>query len=107
VKKQWYDITSELGKLVKGGRVLIVDEVDDTRVTLEYCAKEVQKDSPAAICVAVVHNKKKEKKGTLPAGVQYLAGEEVSDMWNCYPWDAAAYGRSIYDHEELAKGCRN
>ena len=47
VRKQWYDIDSELGKLVKGGRVLIVDEVDDTRATLEYCVKEVQKDGPS------------------------------------------------------------
>ena len=106
VRKQWYDIDSELGKLVKGGRVLIVDEVDDTRATLEYCVKEVQKDGPSAICVAVVHNKAKPKKGALPDGVVYLAGEEVPNMWNCYPWDAAAYGRSIYEHEELAKGCR-
>jgi hypothetical protein len=26
-------------------------------------------------------------------------------MWNCYPWDAAAYGRDIFAHEELALQC--
>ena len=30
---QWFDEHSEPGKLVKGGNVLIVDEVDDTRPT--------------------------------------------------------------------------
>jgi len=31
VKTQWFDETSEEGKKVRGKRVLIVDEVDDTR----------------------------------------------------------------------------
>ncbi|KAJ1627340.1 phosphoribosyltransferase-like protein [Pavlovales sp. CCMP2436] len=37
VKKQWFDETSGVGKLVRGRRVLVVDEVDDTRATLQYC----------------------------------------------------------------------
>eukprot|EP00614_Pseudopedinella_elastica_P001403 CAMPEP_0172588284 /NCGR_PEP_ID=MMETSP1068-20121228/7205_1 /TAXON_ID=35684 /ORGANISM="Pseudopedinella elastica, Strain CCMP716" /LENGTH=207 /DNA_ID=CAMNT_0013383563 /DNA_START=115 /DNA_END=739 /DNA_ORIENTATION=- len=102
VRRQWYDPTSELGKLVKGGRVLIVDEVDDTRTTLEYAVEEVKKDGPSSVAVAVVHNKLKPKRGELPADVLYLAGEHVEDFWNCYPWDADAYGRGIEAHEELA-----
>lgn len=106
VKKQWFDEASEVGKMVRGRRVLIVDEVDDTRVTLEYCVKELQAtNEPAAIAVAVVHNKLKEKKGTLPEGVQYFAGENVPNAWNCYPWDAAAYGHDIEEHEEIARRC--
>ena len=31
-----------------GKRVLIVDEVDDTRTTLEYAVKELEKDVEAA-----------------------------------------------------------
>ena len=27
------------------------------------------------------------------------------NAWNCYPWDAQAYGRNIYAHEELAREC--
>jgi hypoxanthine phosphoribosyltransferase len=96
VRKQWYDIASELGEKVPGGRVLIVDEVDDTRTTLEYAIKEVMKDGPSAVAVACVHNKKKEKKGRIPEGVLYMSGEDVEDHWNCYPWDADGYGRDIY-----------
>jgi hypothetical protein len=29
----------------------------------------------------------------------------VPARWNCYPWDAAAYGRGIEEHEELARRC--
>lgn len=106
IKKQWFDETSGVGKMVRGNRVLIVDEVDDTRKTLEYCVKELQKtNAPSATAVCVVHNKLKPKKGTIPEGVQYFAGEDVPDKWNCYPWDAAAYGRSIFEHEELARQC--
>lgn len=103
---QWYDERSEPGKLVEGGKVLIVDEVDDTRTTLQYCVQEVlRRSKPAKIGVCVVHNKLKEKKGVLPEDIDYYSGEDVEDNWNCYPWDAGAYGRSIDDHEELAKLC--
>jgi uncharacterized protein len=44
-RTQWLDLTSlgEMENLV-GKRVLIVDEVDDTRTTLEYAVKELEKD---------------------------------------------------------------
>jgi hypoxanthine phosphoribosyltransferase len=44
-RTQWLDLTAlgEMANLV-GRRVLIVDEVDDTRTTLEYAVKELQKD---------------------------------------------------------------
>lgn len=44
-RTQWLDLTTlgEMENLV-GKRVLIVDEVDDTRTTLEYAVKELQKD---------------------------------------------------------------
>ena len=102
---QWFDDTHWPGNLVKGGKVLIIDEVDDTRTTLQYCVEEVLKHQPASLAVAVVHNKMKPKRGTLPAGVQYFAGANVPDYWNCYPWDAAAYGRDIEQHEALARTC--
>ena len=55
-KVQWFDETSGVGA-VRGKRVLIVDEVDDTRTTLKFCVDEIRKEFPAAIAVAVVHNK--------------------------------------------------
>jgi hypoxanthine phosphoribosyltransferase len=44
-RTQWLDMTAlgEMANLV-GKRVLIVDEVDDTRTTLEYAVKELEKD---------------------------------------------------------------
>jgi hypoxanthine phosphoribosyltransferase len=44
-RTQWLDLTS-LGNLsnLVGKRILIVDEVDDTRTTLEYAVKELEKD---------------------------------------------------------------
>lgn len=48
-RTQWLDLTSlgEMKNLV-GKRILIVDEVDDTRTTLEYAVKELEKDVEAA-----------------------------------------------------------
>lgn len=44
-RTQWLDLSAlgEMADLV-GKRVLIVDEVDDTRTTLEYAVRELQKD---------------------------------------------------------------
>jgi hypoxanthine phosphoribosyltransferase len=44
-RTQWLDLSAlgEMENLV-GKRVLIVDEVDDTRTTLEYAVKELEKD---------------------------------------------------------------
>ncbi len=85
-KIQWID---EVEKKLKGKRVLLVDEVDDSRTTLEYCLRELLSDEPAEIAVAVLHNKNKEKRGIIPEEIKlYWAGEELEDKWICYPWDA-------------------
>ena len=47
-RTQWLDLSSlQMGDLV-GKNILIVDEVDDTRTTLEYAVKELEKDVAAA-----------------------------------------------------------
>lgn len=47
-RTQWLDLSSlEMSNLV-GKNVLIVDEVDDTRTTLEYAVRELEKDVEAA-----------------------------------------------------------
>lgn len=48
-RTQWLDLSSlgEMSNLL-GKRILIVDEVDDTRTTLEYAVKELEKDVEAA-----------------------------------------------------------
>jgi hypoxanthine phosphoribosyltransferase len=94
---QWID---EVEKKLAGKKVLLVDEVDDSRVTLEYCLRELLTHHPAQVAVAVLHNKKKEKKGRIPREVSlYFAGEEIDDKWICYPWDA----RDIVEHERTAR----
>ena len=47
-RTQWLDLSSlEMSNLV-GKNILIVDEVDDTRTTLEYAVKELEKDVETA-----------------------------------------------------------
>ena len=85
-KIQWID---EVESKLKGKKVLLVDEVDDSRVTLEYCLRELLRHQPEEILVAVLHNKRKEKRGSIPAEISgYYFGLEVDDVWICYPWDA-------------------
>ena len=64
IKKQW--LGDQCSNWVRGKRILIVDEVDDTRTTLQYCVEEfIHNHNPSAIAVCVVHNKIKPKKGRL------------------------------------------
>ena len=93
---QWID---EVEKKLTGRRVLLVDEVDDSRSTLAYCLRELLRHRPAEIAVAVLHNKRKPKRDSLPAEVKrYFCGEEVDNGWICYPWDAEDIDR----HDALA-----
>ncbi|KAI2633273.1 PRTase-like protein [Hypomontagnella submonticulosa] len=119
-RTQWLDLSSlgEIQNLV-GKRILIVDEVDDTRTTLEYAVKELEKDVEIArqklgpntektqFSIFVLHNKDKQKKGTLPADMmaesRYLAARTVGDEWICYPWEAT----DIDEHDELAKKAKS
>ena len=94
---QWID---EVEKKLTGKKVLLVDEVDDSRVTLEYCLQELLSHRPKEVAVMVLHNKNKEKHGRLPAEIRhYFVGQETGDHWICYPWDA----EDISSHEERAR----
>ena len=74
---QWID---EVEKKLKGRRVLLVDEVDDSRVTLEYCLRELLGHGPGEIAVMVLHNKNKEKRGHLPGAIRhYFVGQQTAD----------------------------
>ncbi|KAF2766478.1 PRTase-like protein [Teratosphaeria nubilosa] len=113
-RTQWLDLRSlEMANLI-GKNVLIVDEVDDTRTTLEYAVKELEKDVATAakeagrewettkFSIFVLHNKDKTKKGSLPDHImkegRYLAAKTVGDVWICYPWEAT----DIDEHDALA-----
>ena len=84
---QWMDF-SEL----KDKRILIVDEVDDTRKTLMYLVdKLVNKEglNRDNLGVFVIHNKLKEKyESNKGLDVSfYLACDDVAGVWIVYPWE--------------------
>lgn len=85
LKIQWID---EVEKKLAGRRVLLVDEVDDTRVTLAFCLGELFRHHPSEIRVAVLHQKKKPKEASFPPGVKVYQAVELDDVWIKYPWDA-------------------
>ena len=85
-KIQWID---EAEKKIYQKRVLLVDEVDDTRATLSYCLTELLRHEPLEIAVCVLHKKIKPKLAEFPSVIQRVyVGEELNDVWVCYPWDA-------------------
>lgn len=95
-KIQWID---EVEKKLTGKKILLVDEVDDTRTTLEYCLNELNSHGPAETAVAVLHHKNKDKLGRIPDFVRrYYAGLTVDDIWIAYPWDAV----DIDEHSQRA-----
>ncbi|THU99155.1 PRTase-like protein [Dendrothele bispora CBS 962.96] len=114
IRTQW--LGADAGKMLVGKRVLIVDEVDDTRKTLSYALSELKKDVEVEISsrpeserealraatkfgIFVVHNKRKPKLAELPKNTPYYAGEEVDDVWLDYPWEST----NIEEHDRLAE----
>ncbi|KAL6949713.1 Xanthine phosphoribosyltransferase 1 [Hanseniaspora vineae] len=116
VRTQWLDLATLEKKIdsILGKRILIVDEVDDTRTTLHYALSELEKEiekqqektgrtnEKTEFSIFVLHNKTKPKKADLPADMfaegRYYAAEEVPDKWLCYPWDA----QDIDEHTKFA-----
>ena len=97
-KRQW--LSEQELRALDGKRVLIVDEVDDTRTTLAYCVQELRRAcTPAGIAVAVVHSKRKKKAVELPDDVTFFCGASIHDVWCVYPWDAT----NIRMHTEVAQ----
>ncbi|KAI3429617.1 hypothetical protein D9Q98_005703 [Chlorella vulgaris] len=100
-----------------GKRLLVVDEVDDSRETLCYATRELLADiaqqeaalaavgqpvPPTHLGVFVIHNKLRPKKGCLPAGVPQFVAQELSGApWIVYPWDAP----DIEEHNRLGAAC--
>ena len=91
-RTQWLDLSSlEMANLI-GKNVLIVDEVDDTRTTLETAVKKLGREGEKTnFSIFVLHNKDKAKKGQLPQEIlkgRYSAARTVGDVWINYPWEA-------------------
>ena len=72
---------------LKDKKVLLIDEIDDTRKTLDFCVKKLRTENKANdICVFVLHNKVKPKLGCLE-NINYISCENIEDRWVVYPWD--------------------
>jgi len=85
-KIQWID---EVQQSLKGKKILLIDEVDDTRATLAYCVGELLKYKPEEIAILILHNKLKQKDANFPPEItKYFPGKEIKDVWIKYPWDA-------------------
>ena len=84
---QWMDFS-----VLKDKKILIVDEVDDTRKTLSFLVDKLVNEenlNSENLGFFVLHNKIKEKvisKKALKIGY-YKSGLEVEDKWIIYPWD--------------------
>jgi len=84
---QWID-----PDLLKNKRVIIVDEVDDTRKTINYIVNRLNSEikQPKNLGVAVIHNKTKEKDKSIDLnelGVYYNQAKIIRNEWVHYPWD--------------------
>ena len=90
IKYQWLEHDLENKK------ILIVDEVDDTRTTLKYVIEEINKLNPKSMAVAVIHNKLKEKHSDIPDYCKYFVGQHIADRWIVYPWES----KNIEEHEK-------
>ncbi|KAI0048096.1 PRTase-like protein [Auriscalpium vulgare] len=116
VRTQW--LGPEASQALLGRRCLIVDEIDDTRRTLQYALQELQKDVEEQVlllpeserdaqrtkfAIFVVHNKLKPKVGKLPADVPYYSGADVEDVWLDYPWES----QDIEEHDRLALAAKS
>ena len=96
-KIQWID---EVQGQLRGKKVLLIDEVDDTRATLAYCVGELLSYEPEEIAVLILHNKRKQKDVEFPPEIKrYYPALEVEDTWIKYPWDAD----DIDEQERLEK----
>ena len=79
--------------MLMGKRILIVDEVDDTRITLGTVLDELiytrREKRVKEWGVFVVHNKKKSKAFELDPRALYVACEDTDgSTWIEYPWDS-------------------
>lgn len=91
-----------LEEKIRGKKVLLVDEVDDSRVTLEFAVKYLLSFNPSEVRVAALYSKDKRKDGEIPEGVKMYIGKRVPDKWIDFPWEV----KDIEEHYRLANETR-
>ena len=91
--KQWLDENAL--EFVRGKRILIVDEVSDTGATLRCCVDRLRETcDPESISIAVLHHKNKGGKIEFDDDVSYYVGDNIDDVWICYPWETTTFPRN-------------
>ena len=85
---QMIEKNSSEHKMIKGKKIMVYDELDDTRYTLQYITDLLLDLGPKEIGVGVLHNKSKEKKGKLDKSIKYFSGKTIADKWIIYPWES-------------------
>ncbi len=75
-----------------------MDEVDDSRTTLEYCIRELMNHHPAEIAVTVSTTRISTSEAPFLGSLPLYRREELGDVWIVYPWDA----RDIDEHDRNA-----
>ena len=88
IKNDNVEIIQWLDKDLSNKKVLIVDEVDDTRTTLKFCVDRLRKlNNVKHLGIFVVNNKIKNKVWNLDDNIKYFSAKEMEDIWIVYPWD--------------------
>jgi hypoxanthine phosphoribosyltransferase len=101
-KIQWIQKGSNEHMMIKNKKILVVDELDDTRSSLQYVTNELLEYEPSEIAVGVLHNKIKEKKGVLDKRIKYFYSKQIADKWIIYPWEAT----DIIEHNKLCESSK-
>lgn len=98
-------ITIPLSADIRGARVLLVDDVNDSGDTLNVARPYLEGFSPAALRTAVLH----EKSGTGHLA-DFRAAEIRQWRWLLYPWavveDVGQFIRDMQPRPESAEGIR-
>ncbi|HEY9124327.1 MAG TPA: hypoxanthine phosphoribosyltransferase [Bacteroidales bacterium] len=80
---------------LKGKTVVIVEDIIDTGITLEYLLKQIEQQQPAKIKVASMFFKPKACK--MPVHIDYLGTEIPNDFVIGYGLDYNGFGRNLPD----------
>ena len=75
------EVTEPLGSAIRGARVLLVDDVNDSGETLEAARPYLEGLEPAAIRTAVLH-----EKSNTSCRADYVAETIDEWRWILYPW---------------------
>ena len=73
--------------MIKNKKIIIIDELDDTRTTLEYITNLLLEFQPSEMAIGVLYNKKKIKKGTINKKIKYFYSKLIKDYWIIFPWE--------------------